>query len=80
MSRIDDLPELMTVAEAAEVLHVSDETIHRWCRLGRLDFADVLGNKRLFKADIMLLASRRRGRLVSTEPAAEEAPASARGG
>lgn len=52
-------PELMTVAEAAEVLRVSAETIHRWCREGHLDYADVVGTKRLFTADIEVLVSRR---------------------
>ncbi|HEX6970260.1 MAG TPA: helix-turn-helix domain-containing protein [Micromonosporaceae bacterium] len=40
------LPELLTVAEVAEALRLTDETIHRWCREGRLEFVDVLGVKR----------------------------------
>lgn len=31
-----NLPELMTVAEVAEALRISDETVHRWAREGRL--------------------------------------------
>lgn len=46
------LPELMTVAEVADVLRLSDETIHRWCRLGRLDYVDVAGVKRFHRAYI----------------------------
>lgn len=44
------LPELMTVAEVAEALRLTDETIHRWCRNGRLEYVDVLGVKR-FRRD-----------------------------
>lgn len=44
------LPELMTVAEVAEALRLSDETIHRWAREGRLEYIDVLGVKR-FRRD-----------------------------
>ena len=52
----EPLPELMTVAEVAEVLRLSDETIHRWCRQGRLEFVDVLGVKRFRRAYIEQLA------------------------
>lgn len=31
-----NLPELLTVAEVAEALRISDETVHRWVRQGRL--------------------------------------------
>lgn len=75
MARNNDLPELMTVAEAAEALHLADETIHRWVREGRLDYADVLGTKRLFKADIELLVARRN---AGDQPA--ETSATTRGG
>ena len=53
------LPELMTVAEVAEALRLSDETIHRWARQGRLEFVDVLGVKR-FRRDYIahILAER----------------------
>lgn len=44
------LPELLTVAEVAEILRLSDETIHRWSREGRLEHVDVLGVKR-FRRD-----------------------------
>lgn len=44
------LPELLTVGEVAEVLRLSDETIHRWAREGRIEFVDVLGVKR-FRRD-----------------------------
>jgi len=43
------LPELLTVAEVAEALRLTDETIHRWCREGRLEFVDVLGVKRFHR-------------------------------
>jgi excisionase family DNA binding protein len=44
------LPELLTVAEVAEVLRLSDETVHRWCRTGRLEYVDIVGVKR-FRRD-----------------------------
>ena len=44
------LPELMTVAEVAEALRLTDETIHRWCREGRIEYVNVLGVKR-FRRD-----------------------------
>jgi excisionase family DNA binding protein len=46
------LPALLTVAEVAEALRLTDETIHRWCREGRLDFVDVLGVKRFHRSYI----------------------------
>lgn len=47
------LPELLTVAEVAEVLRLSDETVHRWSRNGRLAYVDVLGVKR-YRRDYIL--------------------------
>lgn len=46
------LPELLTVAEVAEALRLSDETVHRWCRQGRLAYINVLGVKRFRREDI----------------------------
>lgn len=46
------VPELLTVAEVAERLRLSDETIHRWARKGKLPYVDVLGVKRFRTADI----------------------------
>ena len=43
------LPDLMTVAEVAEALRLTDETIHRWCRSGRLEYVNVLGVKRFHR-------------------------------
>jgi excisionase family DNA binding protein len=40
----------MTVAEVAEALRLTDETIHRWCRDGRIEYVNVLGVKR-FRRD-----------------------------
>lgn len=45
-------PELMTVAEVAEALRLSDETVHRWSRDGRLDHINVLGVKRFRRSYI----------------------------
>lgn len=49
----------MTVAEVAEALRLTDETIHRWCRLGRLEYVDVLGVKRFRRAYIAGLVESR---------------------
>jgi excisionase family DNA binding protein len=49
------LPELMTVAEVAEALRLTDETIHRWAREGRIEYVDVLGVKRFKRAYIEAL-------------------------
>ena len=45
-------PRLLTVAEVAERLRFSDDTIHRWCREGQLPFINVMGSKRFRRADI----------------------------
>jgi excisionase family DNA binding protein len=46
------VPELLTVAEVASKLRLSDETVHRWARIGKLPYIDVLGVKRFRTADI----------------------------
>lgn len=64
------LPELMTVAEVAEVLRIADETVHRWAREGKLPYVPMpSGLKRFRRADIESL-------LRGDQPA--ETPASAR--
>lgn len=47
------LPELMTVPEVADALRLTDETVHRWAREGKLP-AVVLpsGLKRFRRTDI----------------------------
>lgn len=42
----------MTVAEVAEALRLTDETIHRWAREGRIEYVDVLGVKRFRRSYI----------------------------
>lgn len=49
-------PNLLTVAEVAAKLRISDETVHRWCRLRRLEYVDVLGLKRFKRAYIEAIA------------------------
>lgn len=48
----DQEPRFLTVAEVAKRFRLSDETIHRWARSGRLPFVDVLGVKRFRREDI----------------------------
>lgn len=47
----------MTVAEVAERLRLSDETVHRWARQGRLKYVDVFGVKRFDRAYIEAIAT-----------------------
>lgn len=62
------LPELMTVAEVAEALRLTDETIHRWAREGKLDFVDVLGVKRFHRTYIERLVAGERAYLPDGTP------------
>jgi excisionase family DNA binding protein len=50
--KTDREPRLLTVAEVAERFRLSDETIHRWARAGRLPYVDMLGVKRFRREDI----------------------------
>lgn len=45
-------PRLLTVAEVAERFRLTDETVHRWARNGRLPYIDVLGVKR-FRREVI---------------------------
>lgn len=39
--------------EVAELTRVSDETVHRWCRLGQLPYVSLpSGLKRIRRADV----------------------------
>ncbi|GAA0738412.1 helix-turn-helix domain-containing protein [Dactylosporangium roseum] len=49
---MEQLPELMTPAEVAEVLRLTDETVHRWARIGKLPYVDVFGVKRFRRSDV----------------------------
>lgn len=53
------LPELMTVAEVAEALRLTDETVHRWAREGKLPFVSLpTGLKRFRREDIEAILAR----------------------
>jgi len=47
----------MTVAEVAEALRLSDETVHRWARQGRMEYVDICGVKRFHYTYIARLVS-----------------------
>lgn len=47
----------MTVAEVAEALRLTDETIHRWAREGRIEYVNVLGVKRFKREYIEALVA-----------------------
>lgn len=48
-----EAPDLLTVPEVAELTRVSDETVHRWCRLGQLPYVSLpSGLKRIRRADV----------------------------
>ena len=48
------LTDLLTVAEVADMFRVSDETIHRWCRVGELPYLNLPGGglKRFRRSDV----------------------------
>jgi len=47
------LPELLTVPEVAKVARVTDETVHRWARDGKLPFIKMpSGLKRFRREDV----------------------------
>lgn len=52
---MEQLPELMTPAEVAEVLRLTDETVHRWARIGKLPYINVHGIKRFRRSDVEAL-------------------------
>jgi excisionase family DNA binding protein len=53
------LPELLTVAEVADALRLTDETIHRWCRNGQLEFIEINGVRRFHRTYIERLVAMR---------------------
>lgn len=53
-------PELLTVAEVADRLNVSDETVHRYAREGLLPFVPLpSGRKRFRRADVEAIEDNR---------------------
>ena len=51
MAQLPD-EEILTVQEVSALLRLSDETVHRWARDGKLQYLDVLGVKRFRREDI----------------------------
>jgi excisionase family DNA binding protein len=52
--------DLLTVAEVAARLRVSDETVHRWAREGSLPYVPLpSGTKRFRREDIEAIETRR---------------------
>lgn len=50
---MEQLPVLLTVPEVAERLRLSDETVHRWARDGKLPYVPLPnGMKRFRREDI----------------------------
>lgn len=46
-----NLPELLTVPEVAAAARVTDETIHRWAREGKLPFVRLPSGIKRFRRD-----------------------------
>jgi excisionase family DNA binding protein len=61
------LPDLLTAAEAAKELRVSDETVHRWARTGRLPFVPMPSGLKRFRREVVDAV--KRGEPVSAESA-----------
>lgn len=53
MTDTHDVPEFYTVAEVAAKFAVTDETIHRWCRAGRLPFIALPSGLKRFRRDVV---------------------------
>lgn len=50
---MEQLPALLTVAEVADRLRITDETVHRWARDGKLPYVPLpSGIKRFRREDI----------------------------
>lgn len=48
---MEQLPVLLTVPEVAERLRLSDETVHRWAREGKLPFVPLPGGMKRFRRE-----------------------------
>lgn len=66
--------DLMKVAEVAAALGYTDETVHRWCREGRLEYVQIGRGKRFRRAYIEDLVKR------GTVPARADSRPAAAGG
>lgn len=67
------LPALLTVPEVAARLRVSDETIHRWARLGSLDCVYLPTGLKRFRRDY--IESIERGEIDMPSPVVDDEPA-----
>jgi excisionase family DNA binding protein len=45
------LPALLTVAEVAEQLRITDETVHRWAREGKLPYVQLPSGLKRFRRE-----------------------------
>lgn len=50
---MEQLPALMTVAEVAERLRISDETLHRWARDGLIPFVALPSGIKRFRREVV---------------------------
>lgn len=51
-----DVPELLTAAEAAEILRLTEDTVHRYARQGKVPVVMIAGQRRFPRASIFTLA------------------------
>lgn len=52
-SRVEPLSDLLVTSEVAKLFHVSRETIHYWCRTGRLPSYRTAGGHRRFDSQVI---------------------------
>lgn len=53
MQSVDDLPDMLTVQQAADFLQVSKNTMYTWCNTGELPSFKAGNTRRIRKAQLL---------------------------